>query len=461
MGTRGLFGKRREFIHDRSVLHIGFQYLMGMIYRGWSNLINKPMVSILLENHLVDTVDTTNNPHTGDYLLQLTSDALKKVAENTKAQVVAIVTDNASNMVNMRTKALTKALDNMVFTYGCQAHILNLLSKDLMADKGRPTVSAFIIDVLKDFRNKHALLGALVKAKLPKPPSPSDTRWCYLRDCYKYYDDHWSDMVKVAKALIPPSDPARKTLENSSINRGCQDLLANFDPISTALDKIQSEVTTLAQAVEVWVGLLQDIPRNARGYSLVVERSKQALERLFFLLANVLDPRFAGARLTPQQIDKARQFGEEEGSDVAVTLNQFLARSGPFRPRLFEQASGDPAMCWGVGKVAGFPEQLVLLALRPIGCLASTANLERNFSTMAHVYGRQRKWRREASQPFLSVPSMLFLKEFSSVTMTAIALECFHHHERIKCFFHSSCCAAACFQTSQSLLAMDTWSSEE
>ena len=218
---------------------------------------------------------------------------------------------------------------------------------------------------------------------------PIRNRLGALRDCYKYFDDHSSEMAKIARAMQSLGDQTRRNLENSAISRGCQDLLIVFEPISQALDLMQRQTTTLAEAVEIWVELLQRIPRHAGGYSLVVERSKQALECPFFLLANVLDHRLAGANLRPEQIDKARQFCEDE-SDVAAALNLFLARSGPFRPKLFDQMSVDPLIWWSAGKVSGFPPSLVDRALRLNGCLASTANLERNFSTMGHVYGRRR-----------------------------------------------------------------------
>ena len=146
--------------------------------------------------------------------------ALEKVKLETKAQVVGIVTDNASNMENMR----SKILETDVFTYGCQAHILNLVGGDILRDTGRANMSGFIIEVLTKFRNVHALQAALKAAKLPRPPKPSTTPsgllgtpgetegrrrgggygapffvgrlsqkacqgWCYHRDCYKYFDE--------------------------------------------------------------------------------------------------------------------------------------------------------------------------------------------------------------------------------------------------------------------------------
>jgi hypothetical protein len=174
-----------------------------------------------------------------------------------------------------------------------------------------------------------------------------------------------------------------------NVLNGSIDLLSVLDPVVATLNLMQRSDTTLSQVVEWWIELLQRVPRNAGGYNLVVQRSKQALECPFFLLANVLDPRYNGKKLSPAQLDQARQFAEEEGSDVAAALNLYLTKSVPFRPTLFEQ-NGDPTAWWLAGRMTGFPVCLTNVALRLCNCLSSTANLERIFSTMGHVYGRRR-----------------------------------------------------------------------
>ena len=199
----------------------------------------------------------------------------------------------------------------------------------------------------------------------------------------------WSDLVKLARALLPPGDETRRTLENVPIWKGCEDLLLLFDPVCQALNEMQSATTTLSEAVEIWIELLQKAQKNAGGYEILVARSKQALECPFFLLANVLDPRFAGAKLSPPQVDVARQFAEEEGTEVALALNLYLSRSQPFRSTLFVEGL-EPIAWWKAGQVSGFPKCLCQLALRLCASLSSTASLERIFSTMGHVYGRKR-----------------------------------------------------------------------
>ena len=70
-------------------------------------------------------------------------------------------------MENMR----EKVDEAEIFTYACQAHTLNLIAKDLLADKGRANLSDALLDVLAKFRNVHALAAALKRDNLNRPPS--------------------------------------------------------------------------------------------------------------------------------------------------------------------------------------------------------------------------------------------------------------------------------------------------
>ena len=73
----------------------------------------------------------------------------------------------------------------------------------------------------------------------------------------------WPDLARLARALLPPGDETRRTLENASISRSCDDLLLVFDPVCEALNKMQRATTTISEAVEIWIELLQRAPRNA------------------------------------------------------------------------------------------------------------------------------------------------------------------------------------------------------
>ena len=83
---------------------------------GWSTLTNEPILGIMMDTHLITSVDTAGfiqshvffirfrfleigHPHTGEYLRTVMEIAVDK-ARTCGANVVAIVTDSASNMSN-------------------------------------------------------------------------------------------------------------------------------------------------------------------------------------------------------------------------------------------------------------------------------------------------------------------------------------------------------------------------
>ncbi|KAK6167075.1 hypothetical protein SNE40_021181 [Patella caerulea] len=134
----------------------------------WSNIRNEPIVCISVMDELgntfvVETVDTSGESHTGEYLYGLTVNCIKKVEEKYRCEVKSFVTDNASNMVKMRDQLLKTQdsdLDHSVLAYGCSSHWLNLLSKDLEV-KG---IKEHIVSICKYFRNTH-LPAAWYKAE--------------------------------------------------------------------------------------------------------------------------------------------------------------------------------------------------------------------------------------------------------------------------------------------------------
>lgn len=82
------------------------------------------------------------------------------------------VTDNASNMVLMRN--LVAVAKPEIVCYGCQAHWVNLLMKDVSEIHG--TIMERVVEVFRWLRNTHAALAALRARGLTMPPMPTATR---------------------------------------------------------------------------------------------------------------------------------------------------------------------------------------------------------------------------------------------------------------------------------------------
>lgn len=68
---------------------------------GWSNIKNQPIICACVTTDgnvfLVETIDTSGNPHTSEYLAELTIKIIKHTEEKYKCFVKSVVTDNTAN----------------------------------------------------------------------------------------------------------------------------------------------------------------------------------------------------------------------------------------------------------------------------------------------------------------------------------------------------------------------------
>ena len=160
---------------------------------GWSNIHNEPVIcaSIVVENssYLVKTVDTSGKPHTGNYLAELAEEIIKECSDKFKVKIRSFVSDNAANMVAMKNQ-LMRSDDSRIsslVTYGCSAHIGNLLAKDLDDTNARNHV----VQIVKHIRNKHYASAAFKEAGGTKLVYPAETRWNSVTDCLESYLKQW------------------------------------------------------------------------------------------------------------------------------------------------------------------------------------------------------------------------------------------------------------------------------
>ena len=98
------------------------------------------------ETHLLHTVDITGSPHTGQFLAELAITEIARAEEMFGTRVVAVVTDNTSNMVAFR-EELQRA--KKLCCFGCQSHLFNLLVQGLSKEK--PGLLEKIVHALKWF----------------------------------------------------------------------------------------------------------------------------------------------------------------------------------------------------------------------------------------------------------------------------------------------------------------------
>ena len=162
------------------------------------------------------------------------------------------------------------------------------------------------------------------------------------------------------------------------------------DPIVYALNLMQAENRSLGESVEIWLELLQHVPPASDTKKLALERAC-ILSDPRALVCNLLNHRFHGRSLSdPQRCLASDWVHQNLGHPVGCQLDTYMAMATPFRPGLLEQHT-PPDVWWMAGRQKGFPEELCNLGVRCSACRATTADLERAFSTAGNTFGRRRQ----------------------------------------------------------------------
>lgn len=377
-------------------------YLSGQIVNlsidGWSNVHNEPILCAVVttkkgENYLLETIDTSGCSHTIEYLVEVAKNSMIKCENEFKCTVRSLVTDNAYNVKGMRTN-LQSDPDLNLITYGCSAHLLNLLAEDLNI----PNIKEQILHIVKFFRNNHFANAKYREAGGSKLIVPQEVRWNTMADCVSAYLKNWSTLVSVCEENRSDIDSiVYNKVTNFGIKRNAEDLLKRLKPISIALDKMQQKDCTISTAVNIWKKLREDLTEenlDKTCFKSFLTRYNQALGPPHFL-AYLLDPRYVGIKLSAAEKSECLLFAKEKYSQsVMPTLMKFQAKSEPFHQFLFDSDIVNKVnpIDWWKSQIEndGFEKNILGMISQLFTAQASSASVERIFSTFGLVHSKLR-----------------------------------------------------------------------
>ncbi|CAG9825826.1 unnamed protein product [Phaedon cochleariae] len=313
---------------------------------GWSNIRNEPIICACVVNEdgsvfLVNTTDTSGSPHTSEYLTSLTLKIIQDTEKKFKCFVRSVVTDNAANMARMRMQIQQKSVDIVdvnVITYGCSAHILNLLAKDLNVEG----VMNNIVRIIKYFRNNHLAKALLSSEGGSSLPLPIEVRWNSSCDSLEAYLKNWHTLVKICEEQRNNIDnEINKLVSNIAIKRNAEDLMARLKPISCALDLMQKENCTIARSVVIWKKLINDLNDvlDSTAKKKVISRYTQAVHRYHFI-AHMLSPTNMkeNISLTEEEKQIALESAAAEFPNILPVLLRFHGKLSPFNEVLMQES---------------------------------------------------------------------------------------------------------------------------
>ncbi|KAJ8911975.1 hypothetical protein NQ315_003253 [Exocentrus adspersus] len=282
---------------------------------GWSNVRNDSIVCVSVTEiqdgkvYLIDTIDTQDKSHTAEYLLSLLVESIRRCHNTFNCTVRSIVTDNAANMRNMRGELAKSEEIGLAdkLTYGCSAHIFNLLAKDIEV----PSVKEHVKKIIKYFRNVHFAAES--------------------------YLENWHILSKICsehRAAID-KDISTKVFDiNLKVN--AQDYLQKLKQIAIALDKVQSDNCTISECTEIWLDLLIFSKENFTDTDIefCFKRFEMAITPAHYL-ANLLDHRFKGNKLSQEQREQALEYASTYYPETMPFIVTYQAEASPFKPYLF------------------------------------------------------------------------------------------------------------------------------
>ncbi|XP_073503756.1 uncharacterized protein [Phyllobates terribilis] len=392
-------GKLLDQVYDREMEQCATALegkIVNLSIDGWSNVHNDPIVCACITEEgkvfLAQTTDTSGNAHTAEYLQEVAVKAITACEQKFKCLVRSLVTDNAANVSKMRRNLEEQGGNTkLLITYGCSAHLLHLLAKDLSV----PEIKANVVEIAKYFRNNHFAAAALKRMGGTKLTLPQDVRWNSVVDCFERYIKNWPILMTLCEENRDKIDgTVTAKILNIGLKRNVEHMLSFLKPISQALNKIQKNSCFIADAVEIWKELSEHLKTELHmdriKLQAVNKRMGQALTPAHFL-ANIVNIQYQGQNLSAKEEELAMTWVSSNHPSLMPTIINFRAKGEPFKKYMFAEdilRKVTPVNWWKSLKRLDLETVQVMISL--LTAVASSAGVERIFSSFGLIHSKLR-----------------------------------------------------------------------
>lgn len=385
---------------------------MCILSDGWTDVNGTALINIILTTPkpiFYKAIDPETEQHSGDYIFKILDDCIQDIG---RSKILAVCTDNAANMKSAWRKIQEKYPE--ILTYGCVAHSLNLMAKDVL---NLPTFSKVYTQakkIIQFFRNKHLPRQVLRRIQLEKNGSeislaaPSDTRWCAAAFSFESIlkNKEYLQQAVLDSMLRNSVDPLvrRCVLDEDVFWPRLETTFQILKPISCSISEIESDtnsivkvtpgIKNLESSAEVYLKELN--LETGREVRKIIEVRKKFLHHSAHLAAYLLHPKYRGEGCTESEIEEAIEFivkfSCDRNFDEAIILQElaeYKAKMGFFEKKYLWRAaeSTEPAIWW-----TAFCDSINLstIATKILSLPASAASCERNWKVFSNTKTKKR-----------------------------------------------------------------------
>jgi hypothetical protein len=405
--------KEYEIIQKKVLKKIREAESLTILTDGWTDVNGIGIMNIMVATPIplfYRAVDSGTEAHTGEYISEMLGEVIEEVGV---PKVEAVVTDNAYNMKSAWAKLKNKYPN--LLTYGCMAHGLNLLLKDLF--KKITTLSrcaAKSKDVIKFFLNKQLPRQILKEVQLKENNKETalvvsvDTRWGSTvlsllsllkktvmdkrikkqidQQTKRYVLDEgnfWCIIEKVCK-MTEPLLKMITLLETDT---------PSMSKIFPLLKSIETKFLTEYGDENVLTFLNKADQKKTIG---IFNERKSFFYHEVQLAAYLLDPKEKGLNLNEDENETALNFivdfavnHKYKVDKVLQEITEYTSKSGSWgNMNIWNAAEVSEPLTWW--RAFFDIKELTKVATRILSLPSTSASCERNFKTFANIKTKKR-----------------------------------------------------------------------
>lgn len=365
-----------------------------LVEDGWSNVHNDPVTATCVhvngKSFFVKATDNGAAKKTAQYCKDQCSETMAEIEQKYECKVRSIVTDNEKKMQKMKT--LLQQDDDQLIVYGCSSHWLNLLGQELTPS----TIMKHVVEVQKYFRNHHQPSGWLKEvSEAVKPQIPGDTRWNSQLTCIDTFIRNHAGYTHVTNSHEEEIDKnIVKVIRDYNLLKQAKDLSKQLKPVADALDRLQGDKVSIADACDAWLDLLSDANLEAHRQA-VIARFQLAIQPVHYF-AYMLHPKYKGTKLSEKQQEEARNWIAHRRPELLPSVIRFSGQDELYPCSFFSPqvvAKLDAVTWWkNLKRVSKHNDiqELADVVIHLHSCPASSASVERVFSSFGIVHNKLR-----------------------------------------------------------------------
>ena len=380
----------------------------------WTNVNGESVINfiVLLPRPVFyEAVYTPDNPHTAKYLVEVTSEIIRKIGTH---KVVSVVIDNARANASAAKTLQDTFKETPLTCVGCAAHWLNLLAKDITKLPVYKSALARAVQAIKTFTNKQVVSAKLDELQLQTYSRtialqvPVETRW--MTHC-KALESLIDSKTALQQFCVHPElsglldgnkeSDVKKDVLSDDFWVVVTELRTHLFPISGCILTLEKNSGKLHAVYNQFQILAQfyttsELPNAADVLEAFKKRWSDYYEPAV-AISHLLYPANAGRQEDPKLLEKAETFIREAFGDVhsralISSLWCYLAKADGFDQKIFDVFVGDmsPVVWWSLGRFGSRHEGLRSLAMKVLHIPATSAAAERNWSAFRFIHTRLR-----------------------------------------------------------------------